>query len=251
MWSRPIFLIKRSWCVPWLRSTLPLASGELAVMIRISSFWHMRPKLRHRRLSVQQFLFGRFPRIHVFPVRIQRQRHSVLTDPLPQHTRRRPYGFLVVQVSFHRRARVVHHVHQARFGSALLIPLMETAVQLHQFPKVLPALAALPMLLTVPRLAPQSFGQHPAPQRFRMHLHLVLARQVLGCQGRSEPRLLVPAVFSPNQLQNLGTLFGWPGAVGLPSRVAVLQRPCPALLVFLPQPFGLAVTDPHHFGGFG
>src|SRR5215831_18045134 len=55
------------------------------------------PELRHWHFPVQPFLFRRLAHIHVLPIRVQRQRHSVLLDPLPQHPRCRPNGFFLPQ----------------------------------------------------------------------------------------------------------------------------------------------------------
>ena len=62
----------------------------------------------------------------------------------------------------------------------------------------------------------------------------IFAGQVLGCQRRTEARLLVPAVLLPDQIQDLLTLFLRPGPVGPPAGVAVLQRRCATCLVAFP-----------------
>src|ERR1700730_405814 len=55
MFLRRIFLINRSWCVPWLRSARPLACAELAAMIRMPSFSHMRPNCVRGLFAPRQF----------------------------------------------------------------------------------------------------------------------------------------------------------------------------------------------------
>jgi hypothetical protein len=113
----------------------------------------------------------------------------VLFDPLPQHARRRPNRFLLAQAGFHRRGRVVHHVHQACLPGAALIPVMETAVHLHQLPEVRPPLAPSAMLFALPRLLPQSCGEHPPPQRLGVYGEPVFHAQMLRRQRRPEARV--------------------------------------------------------------
>src|SRR5215831_12176168 len=138
-------------------------------MIPISSFWHMRPNC----------VTGTFPCSCSFSVgsRTYTFFQSVYsasgTPYFSIHCRNTRAAAQMVSSSprgLHRRGRIVHHVHQAGPRASLLIPLMKTAVQLHQLAEVGLALAPLPVRLTFPHLAPQPFGQHPAPQRFRMNL---------------------------------------------------------------------------------
>src|ERR1017187_8703380 len=53
------------------------------------------PKLRPGGLSVQQFLGRGLAHVHVFPIRIQRLRHSILLHPGRHHSRRSPDRFLL------------------------------------------------------------------------------------------------------------------------------------------------------------
>jgi hypothetical protein len=57
---------------------------------------------------------------------------------------------------------------------------MKTPIQLDQLADVRHPLAAAPMRTALPRSTPQASRQHPAPQRVVMHVHAVLAGQVLG-----------------------------------------------------------------------
>src|SRR5665213_3494806 len=197
-------------------------------------------KLRHWHLAVQLLFFGGLAHIHVFPICVERQRHAVLFDPLPQHPRRRPDRFLLAQAAFYRRGRVVHHVHQASLSGPDLIPVMETAVHLHQLAKVRAPIAPLAMLLALACLAPQTLRQHPPPQRFRVNLQLIFARQVLCRQRRPEA-----AVLFLYFLQNLLPLFGGPRSVGPSPCIPMLEPRYSPRLVALPQPLGLPVAHPH------
>jgi len=116
---------------------------------------------------------------------------------------------------------------------------MEAPVHLHQFAEMRAAFAPLPMLLAFAKSPPQTFFQHPAPQRFRMHFQLVFARQMLRRQGRPET-----VVFFLNLPQDLLALFFRPSAVGNPSRIAVFEARRSAGPVTLPQPLGLPVAHP-------
>jgi hypothetical protein len=69
----------------------------------------------------------------------------LLPDPASQHSYRCPDRFLLPQARTRGPRGVIHHIHQTSAGSPLFKPRMETTIQLHQVPKVLPPFPALPV----------------------------------------------------------------------------------------------------------
>src|SRR5207245_10727831 len=69
-----------------------------------------------------------------------------------------------------RVGSVIDQVAQATLRTALLQPLVKTAVHLHHLPKVLLALAPSPVPPPLPLATPQPLRQHPASQRCGIHL---------------------------------------------------------------------------------
>ena len=75
--------------------------------------------------------------------------HAIFLDPGPQHARSRPDRLFFPHTSQAVARGIIHHVHQAAPRTTLFQPIMETAVQLHQFPKVRFALPSLAVFLAL------------------------------------------------------------------------------------------------------
>src|SRR5579872_1802260 len=118
-------------------------------------------KLRYRRLSLQYLLAGGFAHVHIFPIRVQRPRYSILLDPSRQHAHRRPDGFLLSQPAQRRSGSIIHQVHQTAARPAFFQPLVEAAVHLQQFAEMFAAGSPAPMRPHFPFPAPQPGCQHP------------------------------------------------------------------------------------------
>src|SRR5579872_3612560 len=104
-------------------------------------------------------------------------------------------------------------------------------------------LPPLPMLLPLPRPAPQPFRQHPSPQCLGVHLYLVLARQVLTGQCRSESFPYCPTVLLPQQPHYLRPKLLRLGSIRSSPRAAVLQSRRTLLFVSPPDPRHLPVAQ--------
>src|SRR5258708_1633710 len=154
--------------------------------------------MRFRRNSIELFFARGFPHIYILPVRIQRQRHSVLFYPAPHYPHRRPNGFLLPQPRQRGSGGIIHQVHQAALWSALLEPFMKTAIQLHQLSKVLSSLPSFPVPPSFSRPAPLPICQPPPPQRLRTHFHLILAAQTLRRHRLTQPFPPPPPVYLPH-----------------------------------------------------
>jgi hypothetical protein len=103
---------------------------------------------------------------------------------------RRPDRFCFAQTRVRDAGGVIDHVHQASLRTALLVPSVEAAVQLHQFAKMLFPRTTVKMRRLSPACAhPQSVLQHPAAQRFLIEVQPVFLGQMLGRQSRTEARL--------------------------------------------------------------
>ena len=119
--------------------------------------------------------------------------------------------------------RIVDHRQQATLRAAPLKPRMKTAIELHQLAEVRFPLAAAPMRTPLPRATPQARRQHPAPQRVVMHVHAVLAGQVLRRQRRPESLVDRAAVFLAHQRQDALALRRVPGRIGPAAGAAMFQ----------------------------
>src|SRR6202166_5432958 len=89
---------------------------------------------------------------------------------------------------------VVEQIDQTPCRPAPFQPTMKAPIQLHHLAEMFLALAPLPMRPPLALPAPQSFLQHPPPQRLGVHTQLVFAEQVLGRQRRSQPLADPPAI---------------------------------------------------------
>src|SRR6476469_643828 len=203
------------------------------------------PKLRHRHLSTQFLPGRRFRDVHVLPVRIQRLGNAILTHPFPQHCHRCPDRLFLAEDRLRPAGRIIHHVHQKAFRSALLKPGVLAAIKLHQFPKVRPSFPSLPVGPVLPLPAPQPRLQHPATQRLRMHLQAVITAQVLSRQSRTKSLPHFPAVLLSNQRHRSLTQLPCFAPVRTPSSTAVHQ-PLRALLpVSFPDTLCLPIAHLH------
>jgi hypothetical protein len=95
------------------------------------------------------------------------------------------------------------------------------------------------------RSLPQSFGQHPPAQRFRVDAQPVILLKMLGRQRRTEP-LPRPLVALRYDLQRSLPQFVRLGSIGALSRVAMHQPGSSAALIARKQPLGLPVTQLQH-----
>ena len=98
----------------------------------------------------------RHPHIHVFPIRIERQRHAVRLNPPTQHIGRRPDRFLATEPRERPARGIVDQVHQAAARRARLVPQVKAPIELHQFAEMRLALPPLPVGRPFPR--PDSTG---------------------------------------------------------------------------------------------
>src|SRR3989442_11086253 len=103
----------------------------------LQSFTHAS-KLRRGRLPTQSLAFRWLSLINILPIRVQRPGYAILSDPTPQHSYRCPDRFLFSHPARCGSGGVIHHIHQTAAWAALLKPGMETAIQLHPGPKMLP-----------------------------------------------------------------------------------------------------------------
>src|SRR5258708_3657554 len=117
--------------------------------------------MRFRRNSIELFFARGLPHIYILPVRIQRQRHSVLFYPAPQHPPRRQSGFLPPKPRRRVSGGIIPQFHQAALWPALLEPFIKTAIQLPHLPKVLSSLPSFRVPPPFSRPAPLPIGQHP------------------------------------------------------------------------------------------
>src|SRR5204863_9852025 len=92
---------------------------------------------------------------------------------------------------------------------------------------------------------PPPFPQHPASQRFGIHLQPILRRQVFRRQRRSETLAHRPTVLLPHQPQRLLSELRIVSAIRRSPRAAVLQSRGPVLPIALPHPLRLPVAQPH------
>src|SRR6266576_1335716 len=76
-----------------------------------------------------------------------------------------------------------------------------------------------------------------------MHLQVVLARQVLTGQCRSESFPYCAAVLLPQQPHYPSSKLLWLSSIQLPPSTTVLQSPSPLLFVSPPDPLHLPVTQ--------
>src|ERR1035437_4002668 len=201
------------------------------------------PKPRQGRLAAQELLLGRLFDIDGFPVCVQSHRYSVFLDPTPQHSRRRPDRLLGSHRRQCRGGGVIHQVHQAAFRPPLFEPLVEAPVHLYQFAKLHSRLPPLPVRSPFPHPAPQSFSQHPAPQRLRVNLDPILTSQMLACQRRPESFPHLSRVFLAHQSQHFQAKLFRLLPAGLPPHATMPQSLRTLLLISPPNPLRLAVTQ--------
>src|SRR3989475_927264 len=146
--------------------------------------------------------------------------------------------WMLAQLRPGRVGSVIDQVDQATLRTALLQPVVKTAVHLHHLPKVLLALAPSPVP-PLPLATPQPFRQHPASQRFGIHLQPILRCQVLRRQRRPEALTDRPTVLLAHQPQHLLPKLLLVSTIRWPSRAAVLQTRGAFLPIPLPQPLPL------------
>src|SRR5947209_5786223 len=203
------------------------------------------PKLRDRLFSAQPLFRRGRALVQVLPIHVQRQRHPVALDPRAQRIGHRPDRLLLAQSRPRRVGSVIDQVDQATLRTALLQPVVKTAVHLHHLPKVLLALAPSPVPPPLPLATPQPFRQHPASQRFGIHLQPILRCQVLRRQRRPEALTDRPTVLLAHQPQHLLPKLLLVSTIRWLSRAAVLQTRGAFLPIPLPQPLGLPAAHAH------
>src|SRR3989441_3720116 len=152
--------------------------------------------------------------------------------------------WMLAQLRPGRVGSVIDQVDQATLRTALLQPVVKTAVHLHHLPKVLLALAPSPVP-PLPLATPQPFRQHPASQRFGIHLQPILRCQVLRRQRRPEALTDRPTVLLAHQPQHLLPKLLLVSTMRWLSRAAVLQPRGAFLPIPLPQPLGLPAAHAH------
>lgn len=124
-------LTRRARYTPWLRSTRPLACGELAPDDREAQLLAGHAERRHRPLAGQLLLSRRrsIRDVDGLAVPVQGRRNPVAFDPRPQH----PLRGLGRLVGMHprkcRSGRIVHQVHQTGLRPRPK-PVVVTAVHL-------------------------------------------------------------------------------------------------------------------------
>ena len=131
--------------------------GEAAMIVM--SLAH---KLRLGLDACQRFPRRRLALVDVFPVAVQRLGNAVLTYPGCEQIGRGPGRFLVRAAQRHT-GRVIDEVHQTGFRAAFFQPVVVRTVELNQLAEVRFALAPGAMRLALATAAPQTRGEHPAP----------------------------------------------------------------------------------------
>src|ERR1700722_298172 len=126
-------------------------------------------ELRERHFPPRLLGWRSLPLVHVPPIGVERTRYAMVLDPGPQPPDGRPDRFFLVYTRLAMASGIIHHVHQAAPRAAPFKPIMETAIQLHQFAKMGFLLPPFQMLPALPPPTPQPFFQHPQPQRFVVH----------------------------------------------------------------------------------
>src|SRR5207302_4322935 len=166
-------------------------------------------------------------------------------DPSAQRIRDRLDRLLLAHVRPGCAGSVIDEIDQAALRAALLQPVVKTAVHLHHLPKVLLALAPSSVPPPLPLATPQPFRQHPASQRFGIHLQPILRCQVLRRQRRPEALTDRPTVLLAHQPQHLLPKLLLVSTMRWLSRAAVLQTRGAFLPIPLPQPLRLPVAHAH------
>ena len=218
-------------------------------MIVMPSLAHMRPN------CVSGLMPERFPRrrlalVDVFPVAVQRLGNAVLTYPGCEQIGRGPGRFLVRETAQRHTGRVIDEVHQTGFRAAFFQPVVVRTVELNQLAEVRFALAPGAMRLALATAAPQTRGEHPAPQCFARHFQAVVGCQMFRRQRRPEALVPLARIVLAHQLENLlaSLLIG---SVRSTADVTVHQSLGPARTVTLLQTLRMAVADLQQLGGFG
>ena len=199
--------------------------------------------------------FQCFPRrrlalVDVFPVAVQRLGNAVLTHPGCEQIGRGPGRFLVRETAQRHTGRVIDEVHQTGFRTAFFQPVVVRTVELNQLAEVRFALAPGAMRLALATAAPQTRGEHPAPQRFARHFQAVVGCQMFRRQRRPEALVPLARIVLAHQLENLlaSLLIG---SVRSAADVTVHQSLGPARTVTLLQTLRMAVADLQQLGGCG
>ena len=106
------------------------------------------------------------------------------------------------------------------------------------------------MRLALATAAPQTRGEHPAPQCFARHFQAVVGCQMFRRQRRPEALVPLARIVLAHQLENLlaSLLIG---SVRSTADVTVHQSLGPARTVTLLQTLRMAVADLQQLGGFG
>ncbi len=177
----------------------------------------------------------------------------MLTAPRLRADRLRPRPwerFLVRETAQRHTGRVIDEVHQTGFRAAFFQPVVVRTVELNQLAEVRFALAPGAMRLALATAAPQTRGEHPAPQCFARHFQAVVGCQMFRRQRRPEALVPLARIVLAHQLENLlaSLLIG---SVRSTADVTVHQSLGPARTVTLLQTLRMAVADLQQLGGFG
>src|SRR5437879_1907994 len=228
----------------------PVLAFHTSLGLRLVRRDHLDPQLRAHPAKLRDRLFPTQPLfrrgralVQILPIHVQRQRYAVAFDPSAQRIRDRPDRLLLAQLRPRRVGSVIDQVDQATLRTALLQPVVKTAV--HHLPKVLLALAPSPVPPPLPLATPQPFRQHPASQRFGIHLQPILRCQVLRRQRGPEALTDRPTVLLAHQPQHLLPKLLLVSTIRWPSRAAVLQTRGAFLPIPLPQPLRLPAAHAH------
>jgi len=120
---------------------------------------------------------------------------------------------------------------------------MEAAIHLHQFAKVPSRLAPFPVCSPLPHPAPQSFRQHPPPQRLWMNGHSILTCKVFSCQRWPKSFPYLPGVFLAHQTQHFQPKLFRLAPPRFPSDTPMLQPLRTFFLISPPDPLCLSVAQ--------
>jgi hypothetical protein len=125
------------------------------------------PELGMARSSAQCLLRRRLTFVDALPIRVKRPRHTVHPDPPLEHIRRCPRRFLLAEAHEGGARSIIDHVHDAAAPplsiAPPLVPIMKTAIHLHEFAEVRAPPTALRPRLDPSHATPQLSSSHPRP----------------------------------------------------------------------------------------
>ncbi|GEM_PF-4749648 len=132
--------------------------------------------------------------------------------------------------------------------AALFQPVMEAAIHLEQLPEMRPPRSALPVAFSLALARPSALLEHPAPERFRIDVEVMILLEVLSRQRGTKCLARAP-ILPPHQFQHLLAKLGGPGAIRSTPGIAVHQSSCALLPVARHQPLSLPVAFLQSLGG--